>query len=156
LIVKGAFPNAEVHVSAGKGDGFRLYERNKDPNDVPLAICYNLGSDFTLRTPEEQKARILAWLKLFRVGVNEVMEDMGRLVGAHPPKIMPHKSGELGGGSGGRKMARRNYQMGGREIVTSANIPCHSIESFWRVVKLGPKGGRPPCPGGLPGSGEHS
>jgi hypothetical protein len=135
-----------ISTSAKKGDRSGMFGRNDNHAEVPLVICYNMGVDFDLRTDAEKRARVLSMLKMLRVGINEVMTDIGGLVGGKGPQVQPHEIGRR----------KRNYQMGGREIVSSANIPCHSIESFWRVVKLGRKGGRPPCPGGLPGSGVHS
>jgi hypothetical protein len=132
MIVKGAFPNIEVHLSAGKGDVFRAVVRNGDPNDVPLAICYNLGTDFALLTPHEQRARVRAMAKILRFGVAEVAESMGGLIGVKSPKIPP--STETGGGS--------------------ANIRSHSMESFWSMGHR--RGGGPFVQGGLPSLGKRS
>lgn len=80
-----------ISLSHKLGDRSVLFERNKVHDDVPLAISYNLGSDFDLRTEDEKKVRVLAMLKMLRAGVNEAMEQIGSLIGAHPPKLMPHE-----------------------------------------------------------------
>ena len=144
-----------INLSANKGDRVRMIERNDSPEDIPLVICYNMGLDFQLLADQGKKVRALAMLKMMEAAVKEVTIDIRRMAGAKGPQFQPRATGEAGGPGFGGKMVqgrrRHNYQMGGREIVTSANIPCHSIESCWREVKLGPRGGRPPCPGGLPG-----
>ena len=89
MIIKGEMPNVEVHLSAGKGDVFRVYPRNGDPKDIPLVICYNLGADFAHLTPQERRARVLATLKLMKVGVTEAVESIGSLIGAKAPNITP-------------------------------------------------------------------
>ncbi len=71
-----------INVSAKKGDRSRMFERNNNHADVPLVICYNMGVDFHLRTDAEKRARVLSMLKMLRVGINEVMTDIGGLVGA--------------------------------------------------------------------------
>jgi hypothetical protein len=143
-----------ISLSAKNGDRVKMVERNNDENDIPVLICYNLGSDFCLRTEQEKRNRVLSMLEMLRIAANEAIKDIGRRVGAKGPQFQPRETGEAGGPGFGGKMVqgrrKHNYQMGGREIVTSANIPCHSIESCWRETKLGPRGGRPPCPGGLP------
>ena len=144
-----------INLSANNGDRVRLVERNNDENDIPVLICYNLGQDFNLQVEGEKRNRVLVLLKMFRIAVNEAMKDISGEVGGKPTAIVPHDTREAAGQGFGGKMVqgrrKRNYQVGGSEIVTSANIPARSIESSWRVVKLGPRGGRPPCPGGLPG-----
>ena len=137
MIVKGEMPNVEVHLSAGKGDVLRVYPRKEDPNDIPLAICYSLGADFAHLTPQEQRARVLAMLKLMKVAVTDAVESIGSLIGAKVPKSPPPTKT---GGDGGER---------GR----AANIGRHPIESFWSMGHK--RGGGPFVQGGLPGLGKR-
>ncbi len=86
--VKGAMPNAEIHLSADEGDVFTWYERNENPNDIPLAICYNLGSDFEECTPQKQRARVFAMRKMLMESVNGVIGNLGKLLPV--PNIPAH------------------------------------------------------------------
>jgi hypothetical protein len=138
MIIRGEFPIAEINLFAVEGDVFRLHERNLDPKDIPLAICFNLGSDFARLTPQMQKGRVLAMQELMKDRVTEVMEDMESLVGAYWPKDIPHKT----------------WGRSGRCWRGGPNIRCHSIESFWSVGRNG--GGRSPSQAGRPGSGKRS
>jgi hypothetical protein len=95
MVIKELNQNSDYQVyislSHKAGDRSVMFERNKSHDDVPLTICYNLGSDFSLRTEEEKKVRVLAMLKMLRAGVNQAMEQIGSLVGAHPPTLLPHE-----------------------------------------------------------------
>lgn len=92
----------DIKMDSSKGDRCKMFERNKSHDDVPLAVCYNMGMDFNLRTTEEQRARVMAMLKMLRVAFGQAVEDVGSMVGAkgHMP-IAPHEIGEAGGPGGG-------------------------------------------------------
>jgi len=83
--VKGAMPNAEVHLSADEGDVLTWYARNKNPNDIPLVICYSMGVDFDDLTPQKQRARVFDIRKMLKESVNGVMENLGKLLS--PPNL---------------------------------------------------------------------
>ena len=72
----------EIRCSYKKGDMARMFERNKDRSDVPLAILYNMGLDMPLLTEQGQKNRVMAMLKMVRIGMQEVVIAIGGMVGA--------------------------------------------------------------------------
>jgi len=88
----------EVTMYYSEGDRAKMFERNKDKNDVPLVICFNLGKDFMYRTENEQKAKVLAFIKTLRVGVNEVMQEVSAMVGGRAPTLNPNEMGVSGRG----------------------------------------------------------
>lgn len=88
----------EITMHYSEGDRSRMFERNKDHTDVPLAICFNLGKDFMYRTEQEQRARVHSFIKMLRVGVNEVMQEVGKMVGANAPILNPNETGISGRG----------------------------------------------------------
>jgi hypothetical protein len=59
-----------INLSAKKGGRSRILERNNNRTDVPLAICYDMGVDFDLRTDAEKRARVLSIIKILRVGAS--------------------------------------------------------------------------------------
>jgi len=73
--------HVRIDMSLIKGDRSRMFGRNGDSEDVPLVIAYNMGIDFELRTQKEKQERVMSMLKMLRVGVNQVMEDIGKLTG---------------------------------------------------------------------------
>lgn len=101
----GKVSAVHIHLSAKKGDRSRIFDRNSNPADVPLVICYNMGVDFDLCTDAEKGARVLSMLKMLKVGINEVMTEIGELVGAEGPQLQPHEIGGAGGpGFGGNRV----------------------------------------------------
>lgn len=88
-LLGGRDHKVEIILHHSEGDRSRMFERNKSHEDVPLVIAYNLGKDFPFRTDEEKKQRVIAFIKMLRVGLNEVMQDVGSLVGAQPPPLPP-------------------------------------------------------------------
>jgi hypothetical protein len=79
----------EIKLSYKAGDKFRMFERTGRTHvavgDIPLIIAYSMGADFEKMSRDSQKAQILAMVKALRVAVNEVMEEIGKPVGARPP-----------------------------------------------------------------------
>ena len=82
----------EIRCSIEKGDHCRIITRNNNPQDAPLVIVYNLGCDFSLRTGDDQRRRIKAFVKELRLCVGEVLEDVGNKlgIGGNVDK-MPHE-----------------------------------------------------------------
>ena len=72
----------EIRCSYKHGDMARMFERNKDYQDVPLVILFNMGVDMPILTEEGQKGRVLGMLKMLRVGMQEVVQQIGGMVGA--------------------------------------------------------------------------
>ena len=92
-----------INLSAKNGDRSRIFVRNNNHAGVPLVICYNIGVDFDLLTDAEKRARVLSMLKMLRLGINELMAEIGAVVGAKAPRIQSHEIGEADGpGFGGK------------------------------------------------------
>lgn len=82
MIVKGEYPNYEVHLNGEAGDVCTWYERKKNPKDIPLSICYNLGADFPDCPPHVQQVRVRDMRKMLKESVNGVIGNMQKLLPA--------------------------------------------------------------------------
>jgi len=81
--VDGCYPGGddilEIRCSRQAGDRTVMMEREGDERmSSPLAIVYNMGVDFDMRTPTDRMDRVRGMLKMIRVAIQEVAGQIGK------------------------------------------------------------------------------